>query len=191
MPLTDPIDMKTFEDTIHAWFSESIDSEVIWEGQGAPRPPEYPYGTLKIIAGPVRYSQNKNSATDVDLTREAGKEIRFTHCVPCYFDVSCQVFVKIPDSRFSSTHALNLVTRACERLDLMTVQDTFKTANMGVVRVDGVSNPGQLINDTYISRSAVTVGFSTVLSLEEYTGYFATAEIESTDLGIDQEIDLP
>lgn len=187
MPLSDPIDMEAFESAIRSWFSTSIEAEVIWANQSAPRPP-YPYGSLKITAGPMKYSQMWERRTDTNLARGNGKEVRFEIGVPCRFEVLCQVFVKRSDSRHPEAHALNLLTRASFRLGLEAVATALNEENISTVSVGSVLNPGELISDAYVSRAAVTVVFGTVLSLEEYTGYIKTVDIESTELGIDQRI---
>jgi len=189
MALENPIDMEAFEHAVYDWFSESIDTQVIWTHQSAPRPP-YPYGTLNIITGPTKYSQMWNREEDFDVTRDAGEEIRAQIGVPCYFDVSCQVFVKASEGRYPQVNALNTITRACARLGLESVLGVLKTAGVSVIRVEGPSNPGQLINDAFVSRAVATVVFGTILSLEEYLGYFATADLKSTTLGIDEKIEL-
>ena len=189
MPLADPIDMEAFEDAIWSWFSTSLEAEVLWENQSGPRT-DYPYGSLKITAGPVKNSQMWERRTSTDLARPNGSEIQFENCVPCWFDVSCQVYVKTPDSRHPEASALTLLTRATARLGLQSVADLLNESSITTIRVDGILNPGSLISDAYVSRTSVNVVFGTVLSLSEYTGYIATVDIESTKLGIDQKIGL-
>lgn len=187
MSLADPINMEAFENAIHSWFSASIDAEAIWANQSAPRP-KYPYGSLKITAGPTKYSQMWERRTNTNLNRPAGSEVQFEVGVPCRFDISCQVFVKKPDSRHPEAHAHNLLTRAVSRLGLPSVADELNEDGISTIRVDSVLNPGTLISDAYVSRASVNVVFGTVLSLSEYTGYIATVDVKSTQLGIDQKI---
>lgn len=189
MILADPINMEVFENAIHAWLSSSIDGEVVWAEQSAPRP-EYPYGSLKITAGPTRYSQMWEKRTNTDLSRPDGSEVQFEVGVPCRFDVSCQVFVKRPDNRHPEAHAHNLLTRATAHLGLSSVADELNKDGISTIRVDSILNPGALISDAHVSRAAANVVFGAVLSLSEYTGYIATVDIRSSQLGIDQKIGL-
>ncbi len=186
MALDDPISMEDFENAVHAWFSAAIDCPAIWSEQSAPRP-DYPYGSLNITSGPLPVSPAWERHTDTDLTRAAGKEVRFQIRVPCTFVVSCQAFVKMPDGRDPTASARTLVTRAQARLYLLTVQEAFREANISVQGSGPVQNISSVINDGNVSRAAIDATFNASLSLDEYTGYIDKTAIESTQLGVDQE----
>jgi hypothetical protein len=55
MTIEAPIDMVTFTDAVYAWFNGSTGLTTIWSDQASPIP-DYPYGSLKIISGPVPVS---------------------------------------------------------------------------------------------------------------------------------------
>jgi hypothetical protein len=186
LTLANPIDLQSFEDVVWDWFSESIEAEVIWTHQSAPRP-DYPYGTLNIIAGPIAAGPFEQK-TSTDLARPAGQEVEFEVRVPCTMTVSCQVHVNIPDSRDPGHYARTLAARAQSRLYLPTVQETFRAANCAVQRVDTFTNISTVVNDGNVSRIGMDVVFNAALSLTEYTGYIKKTHITSNpELGIDQE----
>jgi hypothetical protein len=190
--LPDPIDFTVFEDAVWEWFKTSIEAEVVWAHQSAPRP-DYPYGLLNIISGPIAVGPFEQK-TRTDLTRPAGEEIIFEVNAPCTLVVSCQAHVNIPDSRNPTLYARTLVTRAQSRLYLPTVQETFKAANCSVQRVGSVTNISSIVNDGHVSRVGMDVTFNASLSIEEYTGYIKKAHVTSDlepavdpSLQIDQE----
>jgi hypothetical protein len=185
MTLSNPINMETFENAIHSWFSDSIESTVIWSYQSAPRP-KYPFGSLEIIAGPIAASPARENRTTTDLGRDPGEEIEIETTVPCTITVRGQAYVNLTDSREPQYNAMNLVTRAQSRLHLPSVQQDFYDANISVINDNGVENISEVLNDAFVSRAALTVAFGATLSLSEFTGYIKTVQIISTDLGIDQ-----
>ena len=186
MTLPDPINLATFENAVWEWFSAAIEAEVVWAHQSAPRP-DYPYGSLNIIAGPIPagpYEQKHST----DLTRPRGEEILFESRVPCTMTVSCQAHVNIPDTRNPAVYARTLVSRAQSRLYLLSVQEAFRVANCAVQRVGSLTNISLVVNDGNVSRSGLDVTFNAALSLSEYTGYIAKAHVTSNpEIGIDQE----
>ncbi len=190
MTLDNPIDMQTFEDAVHEWFSEAIECQAIWAQQSAPRP-SYPYGVLNIISGPIPASSAWENKASTDLTRARGTEIKFETRVPCTFVISCQVHVVGADGRNPDVYARTLVIRALARLKLITVRDIFRTANIAVQGTGPVTNISAIVNDGYVSRSGVDVTFNASLSLDEYIGYIKTVEVESvspSNLNIDMTI---
>jgi len=184
--LSNPISIEDFENAVWEWFSASIEADAIWTNKSGPRP-DYPYGTLKTIAGPTPASPFFEPRTDTDLTRAAGSEVRFIACVPCAMTVSCQVLVGRPDGNVPDLSALNLATRALARLGLPTVQAAFRTAGISVQNPGTVSDISAIVNDGDVKRAGFDVVFNAALNLEEYTGYIAKIDAESTELGIDQE----
>ena len=183
--LANPIDMETFENVVHKWFSESIEADAIWAQQSAPRP-SYPYGVLNIISGPITASPFWERKFSTDLDREAGKEILAEIGVPCTMVVSCQAHVVAADGRDPARYSRTLVSRAQARLQLISVQDDFRTANISVQRAEPVTNISGLVNDGNVSRSGIDVRFNAMLKLDEYLGYIKTTKIVSTDVGIDK-----
>ncbi len=191
MTLPDPIDLKAFEDVVWDWFSNSIEAEVIWVQQSAPRP-DYTYGSLNLISGPIPVGPFER-LTSTDLNRPAGQEVAIEVRVPCTFVVSCQVHVGVEDARNPERYARNLLSRAQSRLYLVSVQDSFRLANCAVQRVGSLTNLSEIVNDGFVSRAGLDVTFNAALSLIEYTGYIKTAQITSDltpvdpGLQIDQE----
>lgn len=190
MTLSDPIDLQTFEDAVWEWFKTAIENEVIWAHQSTPRP-DYPYGSLNIIAGPIAVGPFERKIS-TDLNRPAGEEILFEIRVPCTMTVSCQAHVNIPDTRDPTVYARTLVSRAQARLYLPSVQEAFKAANCAVQRVGSLTNISAVVNDGNVSRVGMDVTFNAALSLDEYAGYIAKAHVTSTfepPVGLELEID--
>jgi len=185
MTLANPIDFESFEDAVWTWFSESIEAEAIWVNQSAPRP-DYPYGTLNIIAGPVPAGPFEER-TETDLGRPAGQEVKQNVRVPCTLTVSCQVHVNIPDSRNPTVYARTLAARAQSRLYLPSVRALLSAANVAIQRVSPVTNISAVVNDGNVSRAGFDATFNAALSLDEYTGYIAKTHVTSNpEIGIDQ-----
>ncbi len=65
-----PIAWATIEDALHDWFESAtgLTSKIRWADQAEPRP-AYPYGTLKIIAGPTEVGTRDSLVETTDLTR--------------------------------------------------------------------------------------------------------------------------
>lgn len=70
MPAPTPINWATIEDALHDWFERAtgLTGSIRWADQADPRP-DYPYGTLKIIAGPTEVGQKDSIVETTDLTR--------------------------------------------------------------------------------------------------------------------------
>ncbi len=185
MNLADPISLLAFEDAVQEWFQEAIETQAIWAVQSAPRP-QYPYGSLRIISGPVPASPAFEQKTETDLTRPLGQEVEFQTRVPCTFVVSCQAHVTRPDGNNPSFYARALISRATARLYLPSVQERFRAANIAVQRTGPVTDISAIVNDGHVSRAGVDVTFNAALGLSEYTGYIAKVAASSTELGIDQ-----
>lgn len=188
--LANPIDMETFENAVHAWFKEAIEAQVIWAQQSAPRP-DYPYGVLNIISGPIAASPSWERKLSTDLNRAKGREILSENRVPCTFVVSCQAHVNLTDSRDPTAYARLLVSRAQSRLHLHAVQDAFREANISVQGTGPVTNISAVVNDGNVSRAGIDVTINASLSLDEYLGYIKTVEVKSvapSDMNIDMTI---
>jgi len=182
--------MEIFENAVQTWFSEAIECQAIWAQQSAPRP-SYPYGVLNIISGPIPASSAWENKLTTDLTRPAGTEVEFETRVPCSFVIGCQAHVSGEDMRNPDEYALTLVARAIARLNLITVRDAFRVANISVQGIGPVTNISAIVNDGFVSRSGVDVSLNAALSLDEYIGYIKTVQVESiapSNLGIDMTV---
>ncbi len=175
--LADPIDLRVFEDAVYTWFAAAIEADAIWAQQSAPRP-DYPYGVLNIISGPTPASSAWEEKLTTDLTR-VGTEVNINVRVPCTLTVSCQAHVNLNDSLDPEAYARTLVARAQARLNLTTVREAFRVANISVQSTGPVTNISAIVNDAYVSRAGIDVTFNAALSLDEYIGYIKTVEVES------------
>ena len=184
MALPNAIDLEVFQNAIYEWFSTALDCQVIWAQKSVPRP-DYPYGTLNILAGPTPMGAWEHKTT-TDLLRPPGEEVEFEVRVPCQFTISCQAFVAMPEGREPNSDGMALVTRAQSRLFLPSELEKFRAANISVARTGAVRNLSSIDGDAFVSRAGIDVVFNASLSLAEYTGYIAKVHATSTQLGIDQ-----
>lgn len=188
--VADPIDFETFENVVHEWFSNSSDLNTIWENQNAPQP-QYPYGSLAIISGPIAAAPDWEKRQDYDASRAAGEEIRFQACVPCSITVSCQAYVGDSDARNPRYKANVYIERAKAALQDLAYEANFDTNNISVYRYTSTTYPNLLIGGQWESRAQFDVTFGTTLNGESYTGYIASMELKSTSLGVDKVITFP
>jgi len=184
-----PIDFEAFENAIHSWFSDATGLETVWRQQSAPQP-EHPYGSLQVIAGPTPESPAWDERCDTDLTRPRGQEIHEELVVPAQVTVSCQVHVPMPDARNPGYNAVSYVQRALGALAKPTVTDALRAAGVAVVRHGPVQNLNEVIEDAFESRANIDVIFRVSLTEDDYVGYIAKINAESTTLGIDQEFGI-
>ena len=186
MTVDRPMDFEVFQNAVHEWFAEATGLETIWRDQGAPQP-KYPYGSLKVISGPVTPSSLWEERRDYDEDRAAGQEIRLTTCSPCQLTVSCQAYVDQPDARHPGFDALQYLSRARAALSLESVRaDNFRPKGIGVISVNPPQDLSSLIEDAIVSRANMDVVFSAALNIEEYTTWIEKVHGTSTSLGIDQ-----
>lgn len=181
-----PINMEEFENAIHKWFTDATGLTTVWTQQGAPQP-EYPFGTLEITSGPSQASPLWDYETDFDETRPPGKEVRFVTCVPCTFNISCQVFVGMPEGRDPNKNAMQYLSRAKAALQLPSFRDELAAKNIASLFAGSVQNIGELIEDSWVSRANMDVTFGASLSVEEFMGYIDKVEISKTN---DPKFDL-
>ena len=184
-----PIDMEAFQNAVHNWFSSVTGLETIWRDQSAPQP-KYPYGSLRVISGPEAVAPQFEQRRDTDLDRDEGEEVRLTECVPCRLTVSCQTYVGMPDARNPQLDAPYYMNRARGSLALESVRAELWVAKIAIERPGPVQNINEVIEDAYVSRANMDVAFAASLSVEEYTGYIAKVELESTGLGFDFDVEL-
>lgn len=179
MRLNPPINMEAFEDAVHTWFSSETGLETIWRDQGSPQPP-YPFGSLLVTSGPRVASPLYEYREETDLSRPAGQEVKVTSCVPCQFTVSCQSYVKKPDSRNPKYNARNYMNRAQSSLSLLTVRAAFRKVNISVSRFEDVQTINEVIEDAYVSRANMDVVFNASLALEDYCGFIEKVQVKSS-----------
>ena len=185
MTVNAPIDMETFQDTIHAWFSGATGLQTVWRNQSAPQP-DMPFASLMIVSGPEQYSPAWEVRNETDLTRSRGREVKQTVCVPCRFSVSCQVFCENNDARNPNRDATSYINRAVAALGLPSYLQALRNAEISVSTVGPVQNLAELVESAFESRANVDVVFNSVLSVDEYVGFIERVHATSTELGIDQ-----
>jgi hypothetical protein len=186
----DPIDLETFENVVHEWFSNASDLNTIWRNQNAPQP-EYPFGSLAIISGPTPDAPDWELRQDYSSGRPAGQELRFHTCVPCSIVVSCQAYVGNSDVRDPGYKANVYIERAKAALSLLDYATNFDANNISVYRYTPTIYPNVLIGGEWVNRAQFDVTFGTTLNSESYLGYIETVELKSTSLGVDEVITLP
>ena len=186
MSILAPIDMEVFQNAIHAWFEDVTDLQTIWMGQSATQPC-YPYGALQITSGPIPASPQWEERFETVAGQPAGQEIKMTVCNQCTFEISCQAYVGLPESRDPALNAQWYLNKAQSSLSLPSVRADFIVHNIAYTRTSPVQNINEVIADAFVSRANIDVTFGAVLSLDEYTGYVEKTEITSVSLGIDQE----
>ncbi len=182
----DPIDMESFENAVHSWFSDATGLVTVWREQSTPQP-KLPFGSLLITTGPEPVAPQWEWRYDTDLGRPAGSEVRVTSGVPCQFTVSCQTYVGQPDGKNPQVNARYYINRALGDLQKFSVLTDLHAAGVGLVRTGGILNISEVIEDAYVSRANTDVTFGATLSIEEYIGYIEKIHAISTELGIDQE----
>ncbi len=180
-----PINMETFENAVHEWFSTNTGLMTIWRQGSAPQP-ERPYGSLLRIAGPVAVSPHWEIRNSTDLTRAAGREVAQEACVLCRITISCQAHIAQPDGSDPNQNAEFYINKAQSSLSLPSVGAVFRAANMSVLQPGEVQNLNQIVEDSFESRANIDVIFGASLSLTEYIGYIKTVQVESTEFGIDE-----
>jgi hypothetical protein len=178
--------MENFENTVHDWFSAVTGLEVIWREQSAPLP-KFPFGTLKILAGPTRLGrptvQEKES-----VGRGVGEEVEIKAVVPCSMSVSCQVFAGgRPDASNPNYNARVYANKAMTNIEMPSVWDTFRRAGITIMNVGEIKNLDALVESEHESRAGLDILFGITLTESEFTGYIETVHIRSTNLKIDRD----
>jgi hypothetical protein len=183
-----PINMETFENAVHDWFTTATDLQTIW-GQAGKTAPAYPYGVLQIIAGPVPASPQMEIRTSTNLARPAGSENEMLACVPCTFTVSCQTLVGGDDRWHPHGNARFYINKALGALGLPSYLATFKSAGIAVVRTAAVQDLSSVIEDAFVSRANMDIVFGMALNAIEYAGYIKKIHGTGTFDGSSQTID--
>ena len=183
--ISEPIDMEVFQDAIHTWFSESMDIQVIWRNQNAPRP-DYPYGSLLITSGPIPISPFAEERQSYDAARSLGKEIELDELIACQFMISCQVYVAGDEGRDPKENASALINKALISLSLRSKLAALWVKKIAFIRTGGIQNIPEEVGNERQSRANMDVTFTATLSVAEYIGYIEKVEAKSVNLGIDQ-----
>ena len=184
-----PIDMEVIENAIHAWFYGSMDIEVIWQNQSAPRP-EYPYGSLLIISGPTATSPMVETRHEYLPSQPSGEELEITACVPCQFVVSCQTYVSLEDSRNPNYNARSYLNKALGALGLPSYLASLCAAKVSVIDKNLMAGIDAVINDAFVSRAAMEITFGSPINAQEYATYIESVELRSSSLGIDMIVSI-
>lgn len=179
-----PLSIEDFENAIHDWFSTQTGLFTVWANQGVPQP-EYPFGLLKILSGPIADSPAWDHIMETDLTRPRGQEIEDTTTVPAQITVSCQALVELPDGRNPVRDARSYILRALGSLSQYTVQSALRLAGIAIVRAEPVLNLTDEVEE--ISRANLDVVFRVTLLERDFVGYIEKVHAESTQLGVDQD----
>ena len=184
MPLSQPIDMETFENTVHSWFTTATGLTAIWTNQSAPQPAK-PYATLQVIAGPTQLSQHWETRTNYDVGRDPGEEVELETGVPCRITVACQVLVGQPAARQATTNARAYMLAASAALSKQSVLDLFAAEEIAIERVESPLDIPAIVGAEFDARSSMDVIFGAALNVSEFTGYMDKVELKSPALGID------
>jgi len=186
MSIDAPMDFEAFQNAVHEWFAESTGLETIWRDQGGPQP-SYPFGSLKMISGPVPDSPHWEERRDFDEARANGQQVRLTTGVSCQITISCQAYVGQPDARHPNYNASQYLAKAQAALSLESLQaELFRPNSIGVLSPGTVQDISELIEDAFVSRANMDVIFSAALNIEEYNTWIEKVHGTSTSLGIDQ-----
>lgn len=181
-----PINMRVFKNTIHEWFVNSTGLFTIWADQSAPRP-DHSYAALKILTGPNTLSTHYTINQSFDASR-VGEEVQQQYHVPCLFEISCQAYVKSPESRDPDVNASSYLNKALISFALLSTNAALNEKNISMISHGNIQNLDQLVDSRTLSRANLDVTFSTLFEQSEYTTYIEKIQLESTSLGVDEEI---
>ena len=178
-----PIEWEDVENALLRWFTDSTDLPcVIWADQDAPQP-LYPYGVIKIIAGPTKIGgvdETRIVALDpepaipalpIELLKEGPREIT----------LSCQINVGPPDDQNSSEHSRSRMSAAQAALGLPSFTQPLREAGLAVIQELPISDFSIQIADLWVSRSQMDVRFGLTSSVREKSSVIETVEITAGD----------
>lgn len=183
-----PIDMLAFSNAIYSWFTGATGLTTIWADQSAPAP-DFPYGTLKVIAGPAPSAPHHELRYTTNLGNPAGEEVEVEAVSPCTLTVACGAIVNMPDARNPASNARQYIARAQSSLSLPSVNEALGAANIAYIDVPAITDLTRVIEDSFVSWVNMDVRFGATLSLKDYVGYIDKVQVELTGIGVDMLID--
>lgn len=154
------IDLKAVRKTIWTWAEKATGIEFIWEDQDGMRPGR-PYGSLKIITGPIK------SGTD---------DIRQPSSGVFSIDGMRQIVVSVSVYGSDSDQYVNQLMKSLEK---PSVHEYFRgTAMMSFIRSEGLQNLSLLRDTAFESKHQFDVSFGLVDNeVDADMGYINTVEM--------------
>lgn len=183
-----PINMEAFENAVHTWFRDATEIETYWGIQSKTQP-EYPFGVLQIIAGPVPAVPQWEVRDATNLSRPAGSEVELLSCVPCTFTVACQTWVGGEDRWHPSANARFHLSKAQAALAMPLYRNTLLAAGVSVVRTAAIQDISSIHEEAFVSRANMDIIFGAALNSAEYTGYIKKMRGLGTFTGTSETID--
>ncbi len=180
------------EDALRTWVKSSTgldDDHVIWSDQTGKRPTNA-YATLRIGAL-VPIGSVDEVAMITDLGQSAGREIELKVTGSRRFNVSVQLFTP---ATVSGSSALALLANVQLALGLPTVRQSLADAGITPFDSGAPQNVSALSGTKFEGRSTLEVGFYTLATASEYTGFIEHCTPENymgpPDLGTRDDIDI-
>ncbi len=187
-----PIDWEVVENALLRWFTDSTDLPcVIWADQKAPQP-LYPYGVIKIIAGPTKIGgvdETRQEALADPLPAIPALPVELLKEGPREITLSCQINVGPPDDQNPGDHSRSRMSAAQAALGLPSFTQPLREAGLAVIQELPISDFSIQIADLWVSRSQMDVRFGLTSSVREESAIIETVEITAGDpFNLDKEI---
>jgi hypothetical protein len=166
-----PIDWAFIEGKLVEWVKLILPQlcGVIWADQEIPQP-DYPYVSLKRIAGPTREGGIDDLLTVTDLAQPAGEEIELQTVGPREFTLNVQAHHARPGAG-PGTDAVAMVGRLEASLDQERSRAILGAGGLSVIEQLPVTDISAFENATWISRASLDVRFRTTSVMTERVGY--------------------
>jgi hypothetical protein len=184
-----PIDWATIEGALYDWLVSAVVENAIWEDQNVPQP-DYPYASMKVIAGPVKEAGKDELRSSTLTGQPAGEEVELLSTSPVVMTLSISFHADPAAGALEpATRARSLAMKAQASLGKLSVIRMLDDAGLAIVREEGVTDTSLVINGEWLSRATLDVRFRTATQMTERTGYMDKVQLESPDFDVDTTVD--
>lgn len=172
------------------WIKLSTGTDVGWGNQDAPIP-DYPAGVLNVIAV-VPTDPRPEERRETDLGQDPGEEVLLKHVRQYRMTISVQILTRQKmDSSFDwDAGAFALATEAGKALGLTTQREALRVAGLSFISAGEVTDLSTVEGAGFTDRAQLDAIFAFADSVDERTGYIATALVSSDFTGADPSLDL-
>ncbi len=172
------------------WLKLSTGTNVAWANQDAPIP-AYPAGILNVIAV-VPTDPRPEQRRETDLGQPAGQEVLLKNVRQYRMTISAQILTRQKmDADFDwDAGAFALATDAGKALGLGTQLDALRVAGLSLISAGEVTDLSSVEGSGFTDRAQLDAIFAFADSVDERTGYIATALVSSDFTGADPTLDL-
>ena len=178
------MDLVTFKNAVHAWFSSTTGLTCVWARQVSPVPAS-PFGMLSTVSN----IEIGTGETEYELDEEAESTVDMVPTITTHRQIiiQCQVMVNEPDQGVAwehddrADHYLNLAEESLRSPEAL---ETLRAANISHVRTGAIIDLSDTSDGSWTNRATMDVTFgATGVTVSVGTGYINKVKVSGDFTG--------